>query len=202
MTIEEYETILRAEIGISDTAIKKIGNPDEKAARFYEGQIEGLKIALDLLKKLEHDVTLKEFKEYCLRQPYLTGTDKLKTFCGIDLDGVENAIKADIKCRAYGVDPQQYVLDKLAALAEEKPVSPSLMAVSPVEGLTVVSADQVEGGPIVRLLMNSKEEWFVVYKNDEQVSQKLKSVERATRLYEKICGFQRFCIKGGEDDDK
>ena len=169
---------------------------------YFKGVIDTLKEILEHLPKLEHDVTLKEFKEYCLRQPYLTGTDKLETFCGIDLDEVESAIKADIKCRAYGVDPQQYVLDKLAALAEEKPVSPSLMTVSPAEGLTVVSAYQVEGGPIVRLLMDSKEQWFVVYKNGEQVSQKLKSEERATKIYEEICRFQDFCGKGGEDDDK
>ena len=68
MTIEDYELILLVEKGISDTAIKKIGNSDEKAARFYEGQIWGLKIALDLLKKLEHDVTLKEVKEFCTKR--------------------------------------------------------------------------------------------------------------------------------------
>ena len=66
MTIEDYELILLVKKGISDTAIKKIGNSDEKAARFYEGQIWGLKFALDLLKKVDHDVTLKEVKEECV----------------------------------------------------------------------------------------------------------------------------------------
>ena len=65
MTIEDYELILLVEKGISDTAINKIGNSDEKAARFYEGQIWGLKFALDLLKKVGHDVTLKELHQYC-----------------------------------------------------------------------------------------------------------------------------------------
>lgn len=198
MTLKEY---LNKRIE-EETEIFLITDRPETGLIYFKGVIDTLKEILEHLPKLDHDVTLKEFKEYCLRQPYLTGTDKLKTFCGVDLDGVENAIKADMNSRACDVDPQQYVLDKLAALAEEKPVSPSLMAVSPAEGLTVISAYQVEGGPVVRLLMDSKEQWFVVYKNGEQVSQKLKSEERATKIYEEICGFQDFCEKGGEDDDK
>lgn len=198
MTVEEY---------LNKRIEEKKGNLSDTNITRYEWERSNIAISileeiLNMLPTLEHDVTLKEFKDYCLRQPYLTGTNKLKTFCGIDLNEVEDMIKADMKSRAYGVDPQQYVLDKLAALAEKKPSSPSFMSVSPVEGLTVVSAYQVEDGPVVRLLINPKEEWFVVYKGDEQVSQKIKSDERATKLYEKICRFQDFRVKGGEDDNK
>lgn len=198
MTIEEY---LSNRIEGMKELFLDDGMP-KSAWEYFKGSIDAMKDVQNMLPNLEHDVTLKEFKEYCLRQPYLSGTDKLKTFCGINLDGVEDAIKADMKSRAYGVDPQQYVLDKLAALAEEKPSSPSSMTASPVEGLTVVSAYRVEDGPIVRLLINPKEEWFVVYKGNEQVSQKIKSDERATKLYEKICRFQDFYVKGGKDDNK
>ena len=50
-------------------------------------------IALKEQLATEPDVTLKEFCEYALSRPYMVGTEKLKTFCGIDMDEVEERVK-------------------------------------------------------------------------------------------------------------
>ena len=50
-------------------------------------------VALEEQLKTEPDVTLKEFREYAISRPYLTGTEKLRTFCGVDMDEVEERIK-------------------------------------------------------------------------------------------------------------
>ena len=68
MTIEEYEVRLRAEMTVSHKAEEDIGRFDEGTAKYYKGQRDAFKIALDLLKKLDHDVTLKEVKEFCKKQ--------------------------------------------------------------------------------------------------------------------------------------
>ena len=68
MTIEEYEVRLQAEMAVSHKAVEDIGKFDEGTAKYYKGQTDAFKIALDLLKKLEHDVTLKEVKEFCTKR--------------------------------------------------------------------------------------------------------------------------------------
>ena len=50
-------------------------------------------VALEEQLKTEPDVTLKEFREYVTSRPYLVGTEKLKTFCGVDMDEVEERVK-------------------------------------------------------------------------------------------------------------
>lgn len=50
-------------------------------------------VALKEQLATEPDVTLKEFCEYAISRPYLVGTEKLKTFCGVDMDEVEERVK-------------------------------------------------------------------------------------------------------------
>ena len=50
-------------------------------------------VALEEQLETEPDVTLKEFREYAMSRSYLAGTEKLKTFCGVDMDEVEERIK-------------------------------------------------------------------------------------------------------------
>ena len=65
MTLEEYEVRLQAEMAVSYKAIENIGKFDEGTAKYYKGQTDAFNIALDLLKKLDHDVTLRAVVEEC-----------------------------------------------------------------------------------------------------------------------------------------
>ena len=68
MTIEEYEVRLQAEMAVSHKAVEDIGKFDEGTAKYYKGQTDAFKIILDYLKKVDHEVTLREVKDFCQKK--------------------------------------------------------------------------------------------------------------------------------------
>ena len=76
MTLEEYEVRLQAEMTVSHKAVDDIGRFDEGTAKYYKGQADAFKIALDLLKKVDHDVTLKEVQEFCAKRKQEADADE------------------------------------------------------------------------------------------------------------------------------
>ena len=76
MTLEEYEVRLQAEMTVSHKAVDDIGRFDEGTAKYYKGQADAFKIALDLLKKVDHDVTLKEVKDFCTKRKEESDVDE------------------------------------------------------------------------------------------------------------------------------
>lgn len=68
MTIEEY---LKSAVTYAKNAM--IGNYDTEGLSFYEGYKEAMEDVLEQLPKLDHDVTLKEVKEYCRKHKYCEG---------------------------------------------------------------------------------------------------------------------------------
>ena len=94
MTIEECEVRLQAEMAVSHKAEEDIGRFDEGTAKYYKGQADAFEIALDLLKKVDHDVTLKEVKEFCQKQ----GED-----CDDDEDPCDYCPMAERYCDSDGI---------------------------------------------------------------------------------------------------
>ena len=63
MTIEEY---LKSAVTYAKNAM--IGNYDTEGLSFYEGYKEAMEDVLEQLPKVDHDVTLKEVKEFCTKR--------------------------------------------------------------------------------------------------------------------------------------
>ena len=63
MTIEEY---LMSEITYAKNAM--VGNYDREELNHYQSYIDAMMGVLYMLPKLEHDVTLKEVKEFCTKR--------------------------------------------------------------------------------------------------------------------------------------
>lgn len=70
MTIEEY---LKSEVEYAKSMM--IGNYDTEELTHYEGYKEAMEAVLKQLPKLEHDVTLREVVEECLKHENDKGCD-------------------------------------------------------------------------------------------------------------------------------